>query len=411
VTRRWGSVAAIAAALVLVGGWWVAARAGGLSNDVDWAVVERSDLVLGVEVEGEIQAIDEAFLSPPSVPGQHQFRISFLAPEGSRVAAGQPVLRFDTTELDTNLQSRIADRDSAQAEMEKRRTDLGKRRSEVELQLSEARANLRKTELQLEVPEDLVAAKELAAQHIDRDLAEREIAYLEERVGLFEHQAAIELGSLAERRDRAAARVEEIRQQLAKMQVSAPRAGVVIYAANWQDEKPKVGDSIWRGAPVLQVPDLDRLQADGMIDEADVGAVGAGQRVTLRLDAHPDRQIVGRVTDVGRSVQRRSPREPAKVVRLKIALEDVEPELVRPGMRFRGQVETERHADVLTVPAAAVTPTPEGPLVYRRATFGFERVRPELGRRNGEAVEVLSGLEPGDRVALGVPEAAREAGP
>jgi HlyD family secretion protein len=411
VSRGKRTLGALAVAVVLAGGWLVAARAGGPANDLDWVAVERADLVLGVDVEGEIEAIDEIFLSPPSIPGQHQFRISFLAPEGSRVAAGQPVLGFDTTELETQLQERIADRDSAQAEMEKRRTDLGKKQAEVELQLSEARAKLRKTELQLEVPEDLVAAKELAAQEIDRRLAEREIAYLEERAGLFQHQGEIELGSLAQKHGRAAARVEEIREQLGRMQVAAPRAGVVIYAANWQDEKPKVGDTTWRGNPVLQVPDLDRLQAAGLIDEADVGTVATGQRVTLRLDAHPDRQIVGRVTEVARTVQRRSPREPEKVVRLAIALEDVEPELVRPGMRFRGQVETERREAVLTVPAGAVTPTPDGPVVYRRSAFGFERVRPELGSRNIEAVEVLSGLEAGDRVALGVPEGAPEAGP
>jgi len=411
VTRRWRTAWGLAAVVVLAGGGWVAARAAMTSaDDVAWASVERRDLVLGFDVEGEIEAMDEAFVSPPSIPGQHQFRIAFLAPEGSRVAAGQPVLRFDTTELETQLQTRIADRDSAQAEMDKRRTDLGKRRAEVELQLAEARANLRKTELQLEVPEDLVAAKELARQRIDRDLAEREIAYLKERLSLFQHQVDVELAALAAKRDRAGARVEELRRQLAKMEMTAPRAGVVIYAANWQDEKPKVGDTVWRGNPVLQVPNLDRLQADGAIDEADVGAVADGQRVTLRLDAHPDRQIVGRVTDVGRSVQRRSPREPAKVVRLTIALENVEPELIRPGMRFRGQVETERRADVLTVPAAAVTPTADGPLVYRRTTFGVEPVRPELGSRNADTVEILSGLEAGDRVTLGVPEGAEGAG-
>lgn len=410
MTRGKRTLGALAVAVVLAGGWLVVARAGGPAGDLDWVPVERGDLVLGVDVEGEIEAIDEAYLSPPSIPGQHQFRISFLAPEGSRVAAGQPVLGFDTTELEAQLQERIADRDSAEAQMEKRRTDLGKQRSEVELQLAEARAKLRKTELQLEVPEDLVAAKELATQEIDRRLAEREIAYLEERSGLFQRQADIELGSLAQKRDRAAERVDQIREQLDRMQMTAPRSGVVIYATNWQDEKPKVGDTIWRGNPVLQVPDLDRLQAAGLIDEADVGSVAVGQRVTLRLDAHPDRQVVGRVTQIARTVQRRSPREPAKVVRLAIALEGVEPEL-RPGMRLRGRVETERREGVLTVPAGAVTPTPEGPVVYRRATFGFERIRPELGLRNPETVEVLSGLEAGDRVALGVPEGAREAGP
>lgn len=411
MSRRRRILTAAVTAVVLAAGWLVVARAGGPDDDVEWTTVERGVLVLGVELEGELEAMEAAFLSPPTIPHQRQFRIAFLAPEGSRVSAGQPVLAFDTTELETSLQERLADRDSAAAEMEKQRTDLAKRHSEVELQLAEARAKLRKTELELEVPEDLVAEKELALLRIDRTLAEREIAYLEERLALLERQADVELGALAQKRDRAAARVEEIREHLGRMRVVAPRDGVVIYASNWQDEKPKVGDQIWRGNPVLQVPDLDRLRVAGRIDEADVAAVEVGQRVTLRLDAQPDREIVGRVAEVGRTVQRRSPREPAKVVRLEIALDDVEPELMRPGMRLRGRVETARLEGVLTVPTVAVTPTPEGPVVYRRSAFGFEAVRPELGRRSAEGVEVLSGLAAGDRVALGLPEGAAEAGP
>lgn len=404
-------LAAAAVAVVLAGGWLVAARAAGGGDEIEWVTVERGDVVLGVDLEGELEATEASFLSPPAIPYQRQFRISFIAPEGARVTAGQPVLGFDTTDLETRLQERMADRDSAAAEMEKRTTDLAARRSEVELQLAEARAELRKTRLELEVPEDLVAQRELEVLRIDRTLAEKEIAYLEERLGLLERQAAVELGALAEKRDRAGGRVEEIREHLGRMRIAAPREGVVIYASNWQGEKAKVGDTVWRGNPVLQVPDLDRLHVAGRIDEADVASVAVGQRVTLRLDAQPDREIVGEVAEIGRTVQRRSPREPAKVMHLEISFDEIEPDLMRPGMRLRGRVEVERLEGVLTVPAAAVTPTHSGPVVYRRSAFGHEAVRPELGRRSAEAVEVVSGLAEGDRVALGVPEGAAEAGP
>ncbi|HLE85752.1 MAG TPA: HlyD family efflux transporter periplasmic adaptor subunit [Thermoanaerobaculia bacterium] len=399
------------AAAVLAAAGWLAARARAAGDEVQWVAVERADLVLGVEIEGELEAREAAFLGAPSISRMGNFRIAFMAPEGSRVAAGERVLAFDTTELDQRLQERLADRDSAEKEIEKRATDLAKRRSETELQLAEARARLRRAGLELEVPEDLVAARELAGQRIDSELARREIAYLEERLELLARQAAAELGALAERRAAAAARVREVEGHLERMRVPAPRDGVVIYATNWQGEKSKVGDTVWRGMPLLQVPDLSRLQGAGRVDEADAGALAAGQRVTLRLDAHPDRPLAGRVARIGRTVQRRSPRDPVKVVRLEIALDQVEPELMRPGMRFRGQVELERAADVLVLPAAAVTATPEGPVVFRRTALGFQAVRPELGRRSEDEVEVVSGLAAGERVALGVPEGALETGP
>lgn len=396
---------ALGLVVVLGGGWLLSARAGELGDELEWATAERGDLVLGVEVTGELAAIDAATISAPHVRRVRDLRVAMLAPEGSTVRAGQPVVAFDTTELQEQLQERLADRDSADTEIEKRRTDLAKRRSDLGMQLAEARARLRKAELELEVPEDLIAAKELAIQRIDRDLAEREIAFLEERIELLDRQAEAEIGTLVERRGRAASRVREIEQQIERMQIAAPRDGIVIYVANWQDEKPKVGDAVWRGSQLLQIPDLDQLRAEGMIDEADIGAVAVGQPVTLRLDAHPDREITGTVSGIGRIVQPRSPVDPVKVVTARIALDRADGDFMRPGMRFRGRIETGRSEDAVLVPAAAVTATAEGPRIYRRTPFGYEVVEPELGRRNAESIEVLRGLTPGDRVALGMPSA------
>lgn len=403
--RRLLGLGALALIVVLGGGWLLSARAGELGDELEWAAVERGDLVVGVEVTGELAAIDAATITAPHVRRVRDLRIAMLAPEGTPVQTGQPVVAFDTTALQEQLQERLADRDSADTEIEKRRTDLAKRRSELGIQLAEARARLRKAELELEVPQDLVAAKELAIQRIDRDLVEREIGFLEDRIVLLDRQAEAEIGTLVERRARAASRVREIEEQIARMRIPAPRDGIVIYVATWQDEKPKVGDTVWRGAQVLQIPDLDQLRAEGSIDEADVGAVALGQPVVLRLDAHPDREILGTVAEIGRTVQPRSPVDPVKVVSVKIALERSDGDFMRPGMRFRGRIETGRSEDALLVPAAAVTATADGPRIYRRTAFGYEVVEPELGRRNAETIEVVSGLAAGDRVALGVPPA------
>ena len=68
-------------------------------------------------------------------------------------------------------------------------------------------------------------------------------------------------------------------------------------------------------------------------------------------------------------------------------------------MRYRGKIETERAEDTLVVDADAVFLKSQGPVVYRKTLFGFEPVSVELGRRNQERVEVLSGLNEGDSIA------------
>ncbi len=92
------------------------------------------------------------------------------------------------------------------------------------------------------------------------------------------------------------------------MTIPAPRAGTVLYVPNWNGDKKKVGDSCWFGEKVLEVPDLARLGVQGEVDEADAGLVREGAAVSLRLDAHPDTEVRGKVRTMQRTVQRASRR-------------------------------------------------------------------------------------------------------
>lgn len=372
------------------------------------AKVERRDLALSVGVGGILEAIDPVSLGAPSVPGMWNFRIAFLAPEGSTVRAGQPVLGFDTSELQRRLLERRSAQETAQKEIEKRGTDLEAKRAETELALAEARAKKRRGELALQAPDELVARKELAKTRLDLTLAEREIGFLTDKLTALERQAQAEIRGLTRSRDAAAARVRQIEDAIGRLRVPAPRAGIVVHVTEWDGKKKKVGDSTWRGNPLVQIPDLSRLRASGEVDEADAGALALGQTVRFRLDAHPDREVLGKVATIGRTVATTSPNEPIKVVRLEIALDAADPDRMRPGMRFRGEVETAKLPGVLVVPSAAVQGTARGPRVFRRGLFGQpEEVVAELGRQSGPWIEVLSGLAEGDEVLLPAAEAPK----
>jgi HlyD family secretion protein len=384
------------------------------SSDEDWGEVRREDLVLGVEVSGTLDAVESTSLGPPQIATLWDYKISFLAPEGAAVRQGQPVLGFDTSQLETTLLEASAERDSAQKELEKTQTGLEMRRREEELHLAEAEARRRRSSLKAEVPAEVVAANELRQTRSDLDLSRKEIAFRNERLRFLGEEGRAELEALRSKRDRAAGRVKEARAAIAAMTVTASRDGTVVYVTS-RGEKKKVGDSCWRGDKVLEIPDLRSLRAVGQVDEADAGRVAPGQRVRLRLDAHPDVVFTGVVSSIRGSVQEKSRWNPVKVVELGIGLDRTDPQRMSPGMRFLGTVEIERAPRVLTVPAEAVLNRPGGPVVLRSCpgtwpgtwpgTRKTEEVRPRLGRRNERRVEVVSGLAEGDRVALRDPEA------
>src|SRR3954454_7033671 len=313
---RFAAGGALLIALVL-GLWLVSGRAGASATG-DWAEVRHDDLVIGVPVGGTLASVQSVRIGPPQVAEIWDYKISFMAPEGAPVRAGQPVLGFDTSELERQLLDKRAERDSAQKELEKRETDLEISRRDRQLELAEAEARLRKAQLKMDVPPELTAAKELAKSREELALARREVAYLKDRLRLEAVQNGTETEALARKRDRAAVRVQDMEEAVRRMTVTAPRAGTVVYIATDEGEKKKVGDSCWRGQSVLEIPDLRSMEAEGDIDEADAGRVAVGQRVTFRLDAHPDDVFTGRVRSIGGSVQSRSELNPLKVVRLEM---------------------------------------------------------------------------------------------
>ncbi|HET8797606.1 MAG TPA: efflux RND transporter periplasmic adaptor subunit, partial [Thermoanaerobaculia bacterium] len=73
---------------------------------------------------------------------------------------------------------------------------------------------------------------------------------------------------------------------------------------------------------------------------------------------------------------------------------------MRPGMRFQGTIELGRVKNAVLIPRESVFVGAAGPFVQRRGTLDVEPVRIRLGRENDAFVEVLEGLQPGDRVLV-----------
>lgn len=393
-TIVWGLVAAI----VVASGGWLLARLP-RESEVTWVKARIDDVVLGVAIEGTLQSRNSSFLGPPGVAELWDYKLSFMAPEGQEVEEGAPVLGFDVTELERRLIERQTESEEAAKKIEQLTKELVRKRRVDELKLAEARARERKAGLKVDVPEELEKGQILEEARLDLELARTEIEHLEKRLAASELSGEAALDVMRARKTRAEQQVNEIEDGIGRMTVVAPRAGTIIYVSRGRGEKKKVGDSCWRGESVVELPDLKSMMAKGEVDEADAGKIRNDQPFRVRLDAFPDVDYTGRVESIWQTVQRKSWRNPIKVVRLDMELDETDTRRMRPGMRFRGTVEIERAEDVLVVPANAVFLTAQGPVVFRRTLFGHERVPVELGRRNEELVQVVGGLSDGDRIA------------
>ena len=367
----------------------------------EWIQPTRGDLVSGIEVTGSLEAFESDRFGPPQLPDVWDFKISMMAPEGAEVKKGQRVLSFDTSELQRRLDEKTAERDQAQKEIEKKRADLALRTKDERLKLAEAEARMRKTALKLDAPADIVGIKERQQVELDYELSKRETAAIESRLGSLERAAQAEIRLLESKMKEAAAIVETTQSSIRSMTIMAPRDGTVIYVINHRGEKKKTGDTCWRMERVLEIPDLTQMQGKGEVDEVDAGRVAVGQRVSFRLDAHPDDLFYGTITSAGTTVQqKKGTRDPLKVLQVGLKLDNTDPAKMRPGMRFKGTIELQRIKNALTIPRRAVFVADEGPVVYRRTAFSVQTVPVKLGRENDETVQVVEGISAGDRILI-----------
>jgi HlyD family secretion protein len=381
-------------------------------DDVPWTTARRGELVVGVDVTGQLASTESHPLGPPPLPNVWNFKIAFLAGEGDQVEAGAPVLGLDPSDLTRRLEEYRNEADSAAKQLEAHRAAARMALAEGELAVEQARAAERKAALKAEGGAGILASNEIERTRLDHEFAVHALEIARRKVKARTRQDGAETERLVRVVRRAEQRVDELQQGIAQMRVAAPIAGTVLHVTDWQGNKKKVGDNAWRAERIVEVVSLEHMKADGEVDEMDASRVAVGQTVRLRLDANADLELHGEVVKIEDAVQRRAPEDPLKVVKLEIALASTAEVELRPGMRFRGLVETERIDDVLVVPLAAVFAGADGAFVYKRDGRGATATPVTLGRRDARMVEVLTGLAEGDRVALpeaaaGSPEGAR----
>lgn len=166
----------------------------------------------------------------------------------------------------------------------------------------------------------------------------------------------------------------------------APASGVVL------DKNVVQGQAIQPGQMLYRIADLGDVWIDAQLREADAGAVRTGSRATVTLVAYPGRPFTGHVTYVYPTLD-----SAARTVTARVTLPNPDG-LLKPGMFATVQVTTPTRA-ALTVPTSAVLQTGTRAVVF--VDMGGGRLMPQTvqtGQVAGDLTEILSGLEPGQRV-------------
>lgn len=310
---------------------------------------------------GTVKARRRADLSP-EVGGRV---VECNAVEGKVVVAGEVLLRIDDATTHARADLAVHALTAAKALLEERRLAADLARKELERHEKLARRGIEPEE-RLDRYENVRALADAAVVTATAEVAQ------------------------------ARAAIDVVKAELAQSELRAPFDGVIAEVG------VEIGEWVTPSPPAVPVPAVidvfarDSLYVSAPIDEVDSAAMKVGQRVRVTLDPHPGRTFPGTVTRVAPYVL--DVEEQNRTIEVEVTLDDAEfAATLLPGVSADIEIVLSVARDALRIPAAALL---EGDRVLVVEGDVLAERRVEVGIRNWDWVEVKSGLEAGERIAL-----------
>ncbi len=185
----------------------------------------------------------------------------------------------------------------------------------------------------------------------------------------------------------ARAQVEAREILLGYTEIRAPFAGLIVA------RYIKLAEQVGPDMPLFRISDFDPLLCPVQVPERSLPLLRKGQRAYLLVDPYPREKFEA-------SVLRISPVIDAATGTIKVTLQVGAKEMLRPGMFSRVFIETATRQDAVVIPKAALSLDSIGDTVFVADGGTVSRRDVALGFKEGDFVEVISGVADGERVVV-----------
>ena len=319
------------------------------SGELRTDVAKRRDLVSVVPASGEVLPLLSSIVKSEISGRIMEIKVE----EGDAVIRGQVLLELDRTSLETRLRE-------AQRNLEAERLRLEK----------SERNNLRLKDL---FEDDFVGENtELKLAELNLEIAQ--------------------------------ARLEDAAEDLSKSVISAPHNGVVTRMDVLEGQVISGATSVSNGTGLMTIAELDELYMEANINEVDVERLYLGQKAFLRFDAIPEFEVEGTINVIAPSARKDGN---VRVFPVEVFFE-VTDKRVRPGISATVEVPIESAKNSISILLSAVFNDEGVSHIYVKKSAVWERREVSVGINNLQYVEIRSGLEDGEVVALSRPRDFRK---
>jgi len=391
--KRRAVVALPAAVLVALVVWALERPAAGPAvqrSDLWLSTVERGPLPIVVSAAGAFKPIEQRWITAASPGVVEEVRVL----PGDRVGPGtvlavlsNPAVVSELQQAKANLANGEAERASLHAQLTSQMLTL-----QGQLAADEAQAQTAAVKERAEgslVDDHIVSVLEYSATRLQANEYARLAKLDQERIVAFRESTSAQDRAAAAKVAALRAVLENSRQRVRALSVVAGMEGVV------QDVAVHTGQTLSLGGGIARVASVKELKATLQVPGSEAGEVTVGQSVTLQLATDTAQTLRGRVTRVSPTVSNGS-------VDVDVMPQSSLPPDVRPNLAVSGDIHIAdiRQANYIQRPAYA------GPdsqtTIYRLIDDGRTAVPVQVrfGAASDQYIQVLDGLEPGNRVIV-----------
>jgi HlyD family secretion protein len=281
--------------------------------------------------------------------------------------------------------------------------ELAWERSRLDLELAEGKLKLLKEYTHTRRLDELNANLEQAQMALERTKRKASADVV---------QAEAELKAKEQEYERQKSKLDKVNDQLAKCKITAPVAGMVVYAStssgHWRvnAEPLQEGTQVRERQDLIYLPTTDSMMAEVKIPESSLRKISAGMPVRVTLDAVPGKVFTGKVGKIAMLPDAQSVwlNPDLKVYNTEIYLDDGSD--LRPGMNCQAEIIVKRFNDAIYVPVQSVVRLSGRHVVYQPGDSEPVPKPVEVGLDNNQMIRIVKGLKPGEKVLLAPPLAA-----
>src|SRR5215471_2931275 len=367
------------------------------------APAREGDFLVLIRCRGEIKAGRSVPVYTPMVPN---LRIAWLAPPGEMVKEGDVIVKFDSSSAKEQLMQKDAQLRQAQATLDQAVAQAKITAEQDKTDLADAQFTVERARLEAS-KQEIVSRIQGEQSKIDYGVAQQKLKVQEATVALHAASDKSKLASLTRQRDQAQSDVDITKARISQMELKAPISGFLSFEANysqgWMNAKPfKVGDNVFSGMVLAEMPDLSTLLLDAKVEEIDRGRISVGQDVHIRIDSLPEITVNAKLDQVSLLAEVSNEFPPVRSFRAYAHITKPDPRF-RPGMNGGMDIIINRLPKAISIPAKALFTRAGKPIVYLAANGQYRSTEVEVLARNPDEV-AIKGIPGGTMVTLVDPE-------